>query len=1138
MTQVSIRLGLAAVPDRAARVEGGLVEWRKDTYYRIAAYDTMNPFFISVMSDSDLWMYVSSRGGLTAGRGNADQALFPYETVDKLHVSHGHTGPRTVIRCHGDEEIHIWQPFSDDGRFRYEIGRSIYKHLLGCEIWFEEKNLSLGLLFRYGWRPSDRYGWVRTAELVNESAKQMSLEMLDGVQNLLPAGVGTGLQDSLSSLVDAYKISECDPETKVALYRLTSNIIDRAEASEALRATVVWQAGLPEAATVLDGTKWDEFMLGEGLGPGRELHGRRGSYLLNAELTLAPGEARTWHMALDTPVDQAAVVELRNSLDNDMGPTLEEHIELGRERLSRLLAGADAFQVSGDPIATAHHVSNVLYNIGRGGVLPNQYQVERNDLVDFIETRNGPVAERHNAWLENLPASLSLTELRQRAEGTGDTDLVRLCLEYLPLVFSRRHGDPSRPWNRFSIVMKNPDGSPLYAYQGNWRDIFQNWEALCRSFPECLEPMIAKFVNASTADGFNPYRVTRDGIDWELADPEDPWSSIGYWGDHQIVYLLKLLEASLAHHPGRLPAMLSQDIFCYADVPYDIRPYGDIVEDPQKTIDFNWERQRATDERVAEIGNDGRLVHRDGSAVHVNLAEKLLVPILAKLSSFVPGGGIWMNTMRPEWNDANNALAGNGMSVVTACYLHRHLGFCAALVGDSETDAFKLSSRVAEWLAEMRDVIREQAEGPVDDCRRRAFMDAAGGAFSKYRRAIYSEGPGERVEVGADDMVDLFLLARSLVGSTIRANRREDGLFHAYNILHLSEGTATVTTLPLMLEGQIAAMSSGLLTPDGAVTLLKALRASALYREDQDTYVLYPVKHLPAYLEMNRVPDSVLQASPTLAAMVEGGDGRIVKRDSNGQLRFHPDMHNAGALAAELGSDFPKAEARAILEAYEQVFNHKAFTGRSGTMYGYEGINCIYWHMNAKLLLAVQEAFDGAVAGGASEEVVEELRSRYFDIRGGLGFAKDPAVFGAFPLDPYSHTPGFAGARQPGMTGQAKEEILTRWGELGVHVQGGKISFRPLLLLDLEFLEESAEFSYVDRNGSRQAVPVERGSFAFTLCQVPVLCARGDIERVVVSTTDGKRLLLEGDTIPEDLSAEVFGRTGAVKQIEVTVRRS
>ena len=46
----------------------------------------------------------------------------------------------------------------------------------------------------------------------------------------------------------------------------------------------------------------------------------------------------------------------------------------------------------------------------------------------------------------------------------------------------------------------------------------------------------------TTADGYNPYRITSDGIDWEIIDPDDTWSQIGYWNDHQIIYLLKLLE--------------------------------------------------------------------------------------------------------------------------------------------------------------------------------------------------------------------------------------------------------------------------------------------------------------------------------------------------------------------------------------------------------------------------------------------------------------------------------------------------------------------------------------------------------------------------------------------------------------------
>jgi hypothetical protein len=86
------------------------------------------------------------------------------------------------------------------------------------------------------------------------------------------------------------------------------------------------------------------------------------------------------------------------------------------------------------------------------------------------------------------------------------------------------------------------------------------------------------------------------------------------------------------------------------------------------------------------------------------------------------------------------------------------------------------------------------------------------------------------------------------------------------------------------------------------------------------------------------------------------------------------------------------------------------------------------------------------------------LAAAYYDIRAGLGFNKTPDVYGAFPTDPYSHTPWGNGARQPGMTGQVKEEILTRWGELGVAVQDGRLHFSPTLLRDDEFLTAPDSF--------------------------------------------------------------------------------
>ena len=100
--------------------------------------------------------------------------------------------------------------------------------------------------------------------------------------------------------------------------------------------------------------------------------------------------------------------------------------------------------------------------------------------------------------------------------------------------------------------------------------------------------MIAVFLNASTADGYNPYRVKRSGFEWEVLDHADPWSHIGYWGDHQLVYLLRLLQACEDHYPGRLAAQLDERRYAYARVPYEIGAgFDDLVRDPRNSIKFS-----------------------------------------------------------------------------------------------------------------------------------------------------------------------------------------------------------------------------------------------------------------------------------------------------------------------------------------------------------------------------------------------------------------------------------------------------------------------------------------------------------------------------------------------------------------------
>ena len=1156
---MNVTTAIPPVADRSqASTDEGFVWVDGVEMYRIADYDRMPAFLMTVVSDSDLWMFLSSRGGLTAGRVDADRALFPYETDDKLHRCHPFTGPVTLLRVKDDGgEVTLWEPFRDAGA-RAAVTRNLYKSVLGNRVVFEEIHHELGMTFRYQWAGSDAFGMVRSATLENHGGEPVSVELLDGVLNVIPAGLSQVLTQRMSCLTNAYARAEVDSATGLAVYAMSSRIADQAEPAEALWANVVWGSGLANGRVILDDDALEAFRNSGAMPAASELKGRRAAYLVHAGLTLEPGAAQAWDLVADVHRSQAQAVALRERLNTaageDLADTLREALVVADTNLTSNIASADGLQCSADRGATAHHFANVLFNNMRGGVFVDGYNVPGEDFAGFVEHRNRAVAQRNAAWLAACTGELDHRTLLAEAAQSGDADLHRLALEYLPITFSRRHGDPSRPWNRFAIRLKDERGAQLLSYEGNWRDIFQNWESMCVSFPAYFECIVAKFVNASTADGFNPYRVTRDGIDWERPDPEDPWASIGYWGDHQIVYLLRLLEHAEAFYPGRLASLLGERVFTYADVPYRLRSYAELCENPHDTIDFDDELDRRIAARACRVGADGNLLHdANDKLVRVTLAEKLLVPALSKLSNLVVDGGIWMNTQRPEWNDANNALVGHGMSMVTLCYLRRYAAQMIELFGRDASAEVALSEEVAGWLDVTAATLNEYAgalnTAAVSDADRRRVLDALGEGFSTYRARVYAAGVGPATTRPAAAVVDLFTVALSYLDHAIDANRRESGLYHAYNLLALTgeggDAAARVDHLSEMLEGQVAVLSTGRLSGAQSAELVGSLYGSALYRADQHSFLLYPNRRLAGFFERNAVDAAAAGANPLLADMLKRGDTRIVERDAQGVVRFHGDFTKAAALDAALTqladdsayTDAVAAQRDAVLALYEQTFNHRAFTGRSGGMYGYEGLGCIYWHMVSKLLLATQESYFRAVESAAPDTEVAALASAYYRVRSGLSSGKTAREYGAFPTDPYSHTPGHRGAQQPGMTGQVKEEILTRLGELGVRIAAGQIAFRPTLLRRNEFLTERAAWSYVDPAGVRQALALPAGSLVFTYAQVPVVYTLTDAAATTVTLTgaDGTRRLVAGDRLDAATSAALFGRDGTVQRIDVAV---
>jgi hypothetical protein len=193
--------------------------------------------------------------------------------------------------------------------------------------------------------------------------------------------------------------------------------------------------------------------------------------------------------------------------------------------------------------------------------------------------------------------------------------------------------------------------------------------------------------------------------------------------------------------------------------------------------------------------------------------------------------------------------------------------------------------------------------------------------------------------------------------------------------------------------------------------------------------------------------------------------------------------------------------------------------------------------MVAKLLLATQECFFKGVEEGADPVTVGKIKDHYYEIKAGIGLNKSPELYGAFPTDAYSHTPGNAGAQQPGMTGQVKEDFLTRMRELGIQIENGEVKFQFSLINPEEFLKQKSVFEYFDLNGNKKQIMLNEDQLAFTFCQVPIVYTISSEAKIVITKTDGIKVSVSGNSLENEWSAVLFERVGSISQIDVLLKK-
>ena len=233
--------------------------------------------------------------------------------------------------------------------------------------------------------------------------------MIDGLQNILPYGVGEDLQKASSNLVDAYKKSELQPESGVGLFTLSAIIVDRAEPSEALKTNLVWSSGLNKPKRLLSSKQLDRFRKGEAVTEELEMKAERGAYFVASSFELDAGKSEHWRIIAEVNKSITDLVALEDTLKKGgIDAQIDQDIEKGTLELLKLVGAADGLQLTNDCRGNVRHFANTMFNIMRGGIFDDNYTIEKGDFLSYFQKANKEVIKEKETALSALEEKFSL----------------------------------------------------------------------------------------------------------------------------------------------------------------------------------------------------------------------------------------------------------------------------------------------------------------------------------------------------------------------------------------------------------------------------------------------------------------------------------------------------------------------------------------------------------------------------------------------------------------------------------------------------------------------------------------------------------------------------------------------------------
>lgn len=398
-------------------------------------------------------------------------------------------------------------------------------------------------------------------------------------------------------------------------------------------------------------------------------------------------------------------------------------------------------------------------------------------------------------------------------------------------LFSRKHGDPERDYNFFSIA-----GEFYSQGNGNFRDVNQNRRNDCLLHPEVGDFNIKTFFSLLGADAYNPLVVkgstftlkdkaglesliknrvkTKGEVVQKLCSKNftpgqvvngmyhqgvelncdyntflgellelttqniESFTDSAYWSDHW-VYNLDLIEDYLRVFPDKLENLVfSNNTYRYFQTEYTVKPRS------QKYYLYNGSvRQFNPTYLDNDKLNSGVIKDKsnwqktaNGEIYQTNLFEKLVSLIANKFSLLDPYGlGIEMESGRPGWNDSMNGLpsffgSGTGETIE----LKRVLKFVKETCETVQTNEQAIPVELFEFIKGIEKVLNEN----LTDFD---YWDKIATIREDYREKVRITFSGETATINTSELLTLVnkMLAK-LENSIQKAVEFGNGLIPTY----------------------------------------------------------------------------------------------------------------------------------------------------------------------------------------------------------------------------------------------------------------------------------------------------------------------------------------------------------------------